>query len=79
LLKDMDVSSAGHRLRIRNAIANLGAQVQSGSADGPLMSGAARRADSAVEPTKSENITALTDWVVRDLKEAKALLEELAL
>src|SRR5262249_20844395 len=33
LLKDIGVSSAGHRLRIRNAIAKLGAQVQSGSAD----------------------------------------------
>src|SRR5262249_39839914 len=45
LLKDMGVSSAGHRLRIRNAIATLGAQVQSGSADGPLMSAGAASAE----------------------------------
>jgi class 3 adenylate cyclase len=45
LLKDMGVSSAGHRLRIRNAIAKLGAQVQSGSADGLLMSAGAASAE----------------------------------
>jgi class 3 adenylate cyclase len=33
LLKDIGVSSAGHRLRIRNAIAKLGPQVQSESTD----------------------------------------------
>src|SRR6476620_6808155 len=42
LLKDIGVSSAGHRLRIRNAIAKLGAQVQSESTDGaPVAAGAA--------------------------------------
>src|SRR5262249_7186314 len=45
LLKDIGVSSAGHRLRIRNAIAKLGAQVQSGSADVPLMTGGAASAE----------------------------------
>ena len=45
LLKDIGVSSAGHRLRIRNAIAKLGAQVQSGSADVPLMTAAAASAE----------------------------------
>ena len=34
LLKDIGVASAGHRLRIRNAIAKLGAHVQSESTDG---------------------------------------------
>ena len=42
LLKDIGVSSAGHRLRIRNAIAKLGAQVQSESTDAaPVAAGAA--------------------------------------
>jgi hypothetical protein len=36
MLKDIGVSSAGHRLRIRNAIAKLGTQVKNESADGPL-------------------------------------------
>ena len=45
LLKDIGVSSAGHRLRIRNAIAKLGAQVQSGSADVPLMTAGAASAE----------------------------------
>ena len=36
VLKDIGVSSAGHRLRIRNAIAKLGTQVKSESAHGPL-------------------------------------------
>ena len=38
LLKDIGISSAGHRLRIRNAITKLGGHVQSVTADGPLMS-----------------------------------------
>ena len=37
VLKDIGVSSAGHRLRIRNAIAKLGTQVKNESAHGPLM------------------------------------------
>jgi class 3 adenylate cyclase len=41
LLKDIGVSSAGHRLRIRNAIAKLGAQVQSESTDGALVAAGA--------------------------------------
>ena len=42
LLKDIGVSSAGHRLRIRNAIAKLSARVQSESTDGaPVAAGAA--------------------------------------
>jgi class 3 adenylate cyclase/predicted ATPase len=45
LLKDIGVSSAGHRLRIRNAIAKLGAQVQSGSADVPLRAAGAASAE----------------------------------
>jgi class 3 adenylate cyclase len=45
LLKDIGVSSAGHRLRIRNAIAKLGAHVQSETADGPLMSAGAASAE----------------------------------
>src|SRR5215471_9942201 len=45
LLKDIGVSSAGHRLRIRNAIAKLGAHFQSGTADGPLMSAGAASAE----------------------------------
>ena len=45
LLKDIGVSSAGHRLRIRNAITKLGAHFQSGTADGPLMSAEAASAD----------------------------------
>jgi class 3 adenylate cyclase/predicted ATPase len=45
LLKDIGVSSAGHRLRIRNAIAKFGAQVQTGSADVPLMTGGASPAE----------------------------------
>ena len=36
VLKDIGVSSAGHRLRIRNAIAKLGTQVKNESAHGPL-------------------------------------------
>ena len=36
VLKDVGVSSAGHRLRIRNAIAKLGTQVKNESARGPL-------------------------------------------
>ena len=36
MLKDIGVSSAGHRLRIRNAIAKLGTQVKNESAHGPL-------------------------------------------
>ena len=36
VLKDIGVSSAGHRLRIRNAIAKLGKQVKNESAHGPL-------------------------------------------
>ena len=36
LLKDIGVASAGHRLRIRNAIAKLEAKVPSGTADGSL-------------------------------------------
>ena len=49
LLKDIGISSAGHRLRIRNAITKLGAHVQSVTADGPLMSAGAgiRRAPSS--------------------------------
>jgi class 3 adenylate cyclase len=38
LLKDIGVSSAGHRLRIRNAITKLGVHVQGETADGALMS-----------------------------------------
>ena len=45
LLKDIGISSAGHRLRIRNAITKLGAHVQSETADGPPMS--ARRCASS--------------------------------
>jgi SAM domain (Sterile alpha motif) len=45
LLKDIGVSSAGHRLRIRNAIAKLSSQVQSGSADVPLMTAGAASAE----------------------------------
>jgi class 3 adenylate cyclase len=42
LLKDIGVSSAGHRLRIRNAIAKLSARVQSESTDAaPVAAGAA--------------------------------------
>jgi class 3 adenylate cyclase len=42
LLKDVGVLSAGHRLRIRNAIAKLGAHVQSESNDrAPVAAGAA--------------------------------------
>jgi class 3 adenylate cyclase len=37
VLKDIGVSSAGHRLRIRNAIAKLGTQVKNESAHGPPM------------------------------------------
>ena len=36
VLKDIGVSSAGHRLRIRNAIAKLGTQVKNESTHGPL-------------------------------------------
>ena len=36
MLKDTGVSSAGHRLRIRNAIAKLGTQVKNESTHGPL-------------------------------------------
>ena len=36
VLKDIGVSSAGHRLRIRNAIAKLDTQVKNESAHGPL-------------------------------------------
>ena len=36
VLKDIGVSSAGHRLRIRNAIAKLGTQAKNESAHGPL-------------------------------------------
>jgi class 3 adenylate cyclase/tetratricopeptide (TPR) repeat protein len=36
VLKDIGVSSAGHRLRIRNAITKLGSQIKSESAHGPL-------------------------------------------
>jgi class 3 adenylate cyclase len=36
LLKDIGVSSAGHRLRIRNVIAKLGTQVKNESTHGPL-------------------------------------------
>ena len=36
ILKDIGISSAGHRLRIRNAIAKLGTQVKNESAHGPL-------------------------------------------
>jgi SAM domain (Sterile alpha motif) len=36
LLKDIGVASAGHRLRIRNAIAKLEAKVPSETADGSL-------------------------------------------
>ena len=36
VLKDIRVTSAGHRLRIRNAIAKLGTQVENESAHGPL-------------------------------------------
>jgi hypothetical protein len=35
VLKDIGVSSAGHRLRIRNAIAKLGTQVKNESTCGP--------------------------------------------
>src|SRR5262249_36654962 len=45
LLKDIGISSAGHRLRIRNAITKLGAHVQSETADGPLMSAGAAFAE----------------------------------
>jgi class 3 adenylate cyclase len=45
LLKDIGVSSAGHRLRIRNAIAKLGAQVQSESTDGALVAAGAATAE----------------------------------
>src|SRR5215468_5056457 len=45
LLKDIGISSAGHRLRIRNAITKLGAHVQSETADGPLMSAGAASAE----------------------------------
>ena len=45
LLKDIGISSAGHRLRIRNAITKLGAHVQSVTADGPLMSAGAASAE----------------------------------
>jgi class 3 adenylate cyclase len=45
LLKDIGISSAGHRLRIRNAITKLGAHVQSVPADGPLMSAGAASAE----------------------------------
>jgi class 3 adenylate cyclase len=45
LLKDIGISSAGHRLRIRSAITKLGAHVQSESADGPLMSAGAASAE----------------------------------
>ena len=45
LLKDIGVSSAGHRLRIRNAITKLGAHFQSETADGPLMSAEAASAE----------------------------------
>ena len=42
LLKDIGVSSAGHRLRIRNAIVKLAAQVQSETTDAaPVAAGAA--------------------------------------
>src|SRR5215831_14406478 len=44
-LKDIGMSSAGHRLRIRNAITKLGAHVQSETADGPLMSAGAASAE----------------------------------
>ena len=44
LLKDIGVSSAGHRLRIRNAITKLGAHFQSETAGGPLMSAGAASA-----------------------------------
>ena len=36
VLKEIGVSSAGHRLRIRNAVAKLGTQVKNESAHGPL-------------------------------------------
>ena len=45
LLKDIGVSSAGHRLRIRNAITKLGAHFQSETAGGPLMSAGAASAE----------------------------------
>jgi class 3 adenylate cyclase/tetratricopeptide (TPR) repeat protein len=45
LLKDIGVSSAGHRLRIRNAITKLRGHFQSGTADGPLMSAGAASAE----------------------------------
>ena len=45
LLKDIGVSSAGHRLRIRNAIAKLGAQVQSESTEGVLVAAGAATAE----------------------------------
>jgi len=45
LLKEFGISSAGHRLRIRNAITKLGAHVQSETADGPLMSAGAASAE----------------------------------
>jgi class 3 adenylate cyclase len=45
LLKDIGVSSAGHRLRIRNAIAKLALQVQSESTDGALVSAGAATAE----------------------------------
>src|SRR5215510_99750 len=45
LLKDIGISSAGHRLRIRNAITKLGAHVQSETADVPLMTAGAASAE----------------------------------
>src|SRR5215470_13858323 len=45
LLKDFGISSAGHRLRIRNAITKLGAHIQSETADGRLMSAGAASAE----------------------------------
>src|SRR5262249_15737721 len=45
LLKDIGISSAGHRLRIRNAITKLGAHVQSETADGSLVSAGAASAE----------------------------------
>src|SRR5262252_6862763 len=45
LLKDIGISAAGHRLRIRNAITKLGAHVQSETADGPPMSAGAASAE----------------------------------